>query len=548
MDHDRHAVSGNIVDSINGTIYPGTLIISEGVIVDIIRKTKAEEWYIIPGFIDSHIHIESSMLTPSEFARTAMVHGTVAAVADPHEIANVLGIDGVMYMIDDGSTVPMKFYFSAPSCVPATPFETSGAALDGRTVDELLRRNDIRYLGEMMNYPGVIHHDPDVMEKIAAAKKYGKPIDGHAPGLTGGDLIRYVNAGISTNHEALSREEALEDIRAGMMIQIRKGSAADIFEEFLPLLNKHHDSCMFCSDDKHPDDLIRGYLNDMVRDAVAHGVDVIKVLRAASLNPVRHYNLDVGLLRVGDPADFLVVDTLRDFNILKTYIGGVLVAGGGKAIIPRKQPRVVNKFTIGRLSIDAFTVPAEGDTINVIEAVDGQVITNRGVEQPKVENGHAVADTTRDILKVAVVNRYVESPPALGFIKHFGLKRGAIASSVAHDSHNIVAVGTNDDDLRSAVNRVIDHKGGICAVDGGRVEILPLPVAGIMSDDACSVVAERYTVLERMAHSMGSTLRAPFMTLSFMALPVIPKLKITDRGLFDGDAFHLIPLFNKRSP
>lgn len=545
MGHDRQAVSGNIVDIINGTIYPGTLIISEGTIVEIIRETTTYGRYIIPGFIDSHVHIESSMLTPSEFARAAVVHGTVAAVADPHEIANVLGINGVKYMIDDGANVPMKFYFSAPSCVPATPFETSGAVLDGDAVDKLLRRNDVRYLGEMMNYPGVLHHDTEVMKKIAAAKKYGKPIDGHAPGLTGDDLSLYAGAGISTNHEALSRDEAMEDIRAGMMVQIRKGSAADIFEECIPLLNEHHESCMLCSDDKHPDDLIRGYLNVMVRDAVAHGVDVIKVLRAASLNPVRHYNLDVGLLRAGDPADFLVVDTLRDFNILKTYIGGVPVADRGQPLIPRRPPRIVNNFAIGRISIDAFTVPVEGETMNVIEVVDGQLITNRVLERPRVENGCAIADTEKDILKITVVNRYGESRPAVGFIKNFGIKRGAVASSVAHDSHNIVAIGTNDDDLCIAVNRVIDHKGGICAVRGGRVETLPLPVAGIMSDEEYVIVAERYTALDRMAKSMGSSLRAPFMMLSFMALPVIPKLKMTDKGLFDGEAFQFTGLFNK---
>ena len=547
MLHDIKTVSGNIVDVLNGNIYPGTVKISGGVITEITRGKTDYDTYIIPGFVDSHVHIESSMLTPSEFARAAVVHGTVAVIADPHEIANVLGVNGVTYMIEDGATVPMKFYFSAPSCVPATPFETSGAVLDAKTVEELLQRNDVRYLGEVMNYPGVIHGDPEMMKKIAAAQKFGKLIDGHAPGVTGDDLARYVSAGISTNHEVLSREEALEDIRAGMMVQIRKGSAADIFEECIPLLDEHYESCMFCTDDKHPDDLIRGYLNDMVRDAAAHGIDVMKVLRAASINPVLHYKLDVGLLRVGDAADFLVVKDLKNFTVLKTYIGGMPVAENGLSLIPKRAPLIVNNFTIGRKSIDDFIIPAEGETINIIEAIDGQLITNRLIEHPRVENGRVVTDVERDILKITVVNRYRKAPPAVGFIKNFGLKTGAIASSVAHDSHNIVAIGTNDDDLCRAVNRVIDRKGGICAVAGDREEILPLPIAGIMSNEDCTTVAERYMALDRIAKSMGSTLRAPFMTLSFMALPVIPKLKLTDKGLFDGESFHFIDLFNKRS-
>lgn len=547
MHHDIQTVSGNIVDVFNKKIFPGTLKISGDAITEITPGEIPYDTYIIPGFIDSHVHIESSMLTPSEFARAAVVHGTVAVISDPHEIANVLGVDGVMYMIDNGATVPMKFYFSAPSCVPATPFETSGAVIDGKTVEDLLQRDDIKYLGEMMNYPGVIHGDPEVMKKIAAAHKYGKPIDGHAPGLTGNDLARYVSSGISTNHEAISREEALEDIRAGLMVQIRKGSAADIYEECISLLEEHYESCMFCSDDKHPDDLIRGYINDMVRDAVARGINVMKVLRTASVNPVLHYKLDVGLLRIGDAADFLVVKDLKDFTILTTYIGGTPVAKNGQSLIPKRKPRIVNNFNIGRKTPVEFIIPAAGETINVIQAIDGQLITNRLIEHPQVENGRIVADVERDILKITVVNRYREAPPAMGFIKNFGLTKGAIASSVAHDSHNIVAVGTNDDDLCRAINRVIDQQGGICAVAGDQEASLPLPVAGIMSDEDCATVAERYTTLDTMAKSMGSPLRAPFMTLSFMALPVIPKLKLTDKGLFDGESFQFIDLFNQRS-
>jgi adenine deaminase len=531
------------VDVFNAGTYPGTLKISDGKIVEISRDETSYETYIIPGFVDSHVHIESSMLTPSEFARAAVIHGTVAVVSDPHEIANVLGIDGVKYMIDDGKTVPMKFYFGAPSCVPATPFETSGAFLDAEGVDELLQLDDIKYLGELMNYPGVIYNDSEVMRKIAVAKKHSKLIDGHAPGLRGNDLTTYVQAGISTNHEFLSKEEALEDIQAGMKIMIRKGSAADIFEECMPLLEEYSESCMLCADDKHPDDLLKGYLNDMVRQAVTYGIDIMKVLRVASVNPVLHYGLDVGLLRVGDPADFLEVDSLEKVRVLKTYINGEVVAEAGTSLIAQRQVGIINNFNTGMKTPGDFALPSWAGTANIIGALDGQLITEKRIEHPRVENGCAVSDVERDILKIAVVNRYRDSQPAVGFIQNFNLKRGAIASSVAHDSHNIIAIGVTDEDLCRAVNLIIDTQGGIGAVSGDREKILPLPVAGIMSDKDCETVAADYTAVDTMAKSMGSTLRAPFMTLSFMALPVIPKLKLTDRGLFDGEKFEFIDLF-----
>jgi adenine deaminase len=543
MSYRETTVSGNIVDVFNAEIYPGTLKISDGKIVQISRDETRYETYIIPGFVDSHVHIESSMLAPSEFARAALIHGTVAVVSDPHEIANVMGIEGVKYMIDDGKTVPMKFYFGAPSCVPATPFETSGAVLDSERVDELLQMDDIKYLGELMNYPGVIHNDPEVMEKIASAKKHSKLIDGHAPGLRGSDLTTYIQAGISTNHEFLSKEEALEDIQAGMKILIRKGSAANIFEECLPLLEEYSESCMLCSDDKHPDDLLKGYLNDMVRQALTYGIDIMKVLRVASVNPVLHYGLDVGLLRVGDPADFLEVDGFEKVRVLKTYINGEVVAEEGTSFIPKRQPGIVNNFNSRKKTIEDFALPCSADMVNIIGALDGQLITEKLIEHPRVENGCAVSDIDRDILKIAVVNRYRDSQPAVGFIQNFNLERGAIASSVAHDSHNIIAIGVTDEDLCRAVNLIIDTKGGICAVSGDQEMILPLPVAGIMSDKDCETVAADYTAVDTMAKSMGSTLRAPFMTLSFMALPVIPKLKLTDRGLFDGEQFEFIDLF-----
>ena len=545
MQNEVKTVSGNIVDVFNSKIYPGTLHISNGKIVDIIQEEKYYKTYIIPGFVDSHIHIESSMLTPSEFARAAVVHGTVATVSDPHEIANVLGIDGVKYMIEDAKAVPMKFYFSAPSSVPATPFETSGADLDPEKVEQLLRLSEIKYLGEVMNFPGVIHGDPDVMKKIHSAKKYSKVIDGHAPGLRGRNLKTYVAAGISTNHECLSINEALEDLRSGMKVQIRKGSAADIFEEFIPILERHHERSMFCSDDKHPDDLIKGHINEMVRGAIDHGIDAMKVLRVASVNPVLHYGLDVGLLRVGDYADFLEIDNLKNVSILKTYINGEIAANDGKSLISRKQSKIVNNFKAQRKEITHFFLPYSGGKINVIEAIDGQLVTDKLVINPKVDAGNVISDVERDILKIAVVNRYSDAKPSLGFVKNFGLKKGAIASSVAHDSHNIVAVGVNDEELCKAVNLIIEKQGGIGAVSGDREMILPLPIAGIMSDEDYLTVAEKYTKIDKMAKSMGSKLRAPFMTLSFMSLPVIPKLKLADRGLFDVEKFEFIDVIDK---
>jgi len=533
-------VSGNIVDVANAEIYPGTIKISNGRIIEIIRNRKTSDIYITPGFVDSHIHIESSMLSPSEFARAAVVHGTVAVVSDPHEIANVMGIEGVKYMIKDGKASPMKFYFSAPSCVPATPFETSGAILDNKKVEELLKLDEIKYLGEVMNFPGVLHGDPDVMEKILCAKKYGKLIDGHAPGLRGADLKKYASSGISTNHECLTPDEALEDLQAGIKVQIRKGSAADIFESCLPIIEKHYNFLMFCSDDKHPDDLVRGYLNEMVKESINHGIDIIKVFKVASVNPILHYGLDVGMLRVGDYADFLEIDNFKNFNILKTYINGEIVACNQNPLIPRRQSVIINNFKTGKKNVADFAFPCTTDTIDVIAAIDGQLITDRLVVKPNVKNGNAVSDIERDILKITVVNRYKNTRPAVGFINNFGLKEGAIASSVAHDSHNIIAVGVNDEELCKAVNRIIEKQGGICAVSGNKEIILPLPIAGIMSNEDYLTVARKYTKVDEMAKSMGSTLRSPFMTLSFMSLPVIPKLKLTDRGLFDVEKFEYL--------
>ena len=530
-------VRGNICDVLNFEVYPGTIIISDGRIKNIIRERDSYGTYIIPGFVDSHIHIESTMLTPSEFARAAVVHGTVAAVSDPHEIANILGIDGIRYMIEDAENVPVKFFFSAPSCVPATPFETSGARLGPEEVEKLLKLDKIKYLGEVMNFPGVLNGDPGIMKKIGYAIKYSRRIDGHAPGLRGTDLARYAAAGITTNHECLSLAEAIENIQNGIKVQIRKGSAADIFEECIPLLEEYHDSCMFCSDDKHPDDLMKGHINEMVTAAIHYGIDPLRVFKVASANPVLHYRLDVGLLLAGDSADFLEIDNLTDVNVIRTWIGGEICAKKGETLLGRRSPKIINYFRTGQKKVSDFRFPITGAKMPVIEAIDGQVVTGKLIIDPKVKNGTAVSDTERDILKIAVVSRYEDKKPAIAFVKNFGLKRGAIASSVAHDCHNIVVAGVTDEDLSRAVNLIIQNRGGICAVSDKAEMILPLPIAGIMSDDDHMAVSAAYTEIDRMAKSMGSGLHAPFMTLSFMALLVIPRLKLSDRGLFDGEKF-----------
>jgi len=543
MSDAARRISGNIVDVLNSTIYPGTLEIRDGKIASIAKDEKTYDTYILPGLVDSHIHIESSMLTPSAFARLAVVHGTVATVSDPHEIANVLGINGVNYMIENGKTVPLKFYFGAPSCVPATPFETSGAHIGPEQVEDLLRKGEVRYLSEMMNFPGVLNGDPEVMAKIGAARKLGKPIDGHAPGLRGEALKKYVAAGISTDHETLDREEALEKLKLGMKILIREGSAAKNFDTLIGLVEDYPDQCMFCSDDKHPDDLIVGHINDLVKRALKLGLDRMKVLKCTCVNPVQHYGLDVGLLQEGCWADFIEIDSFEDFNILGTYINGELVAERGKMLLPKVEASVANNFEAGQKQVSDFSVRVAGEKVNVIEAIDGQLITNRLSVMPRISEGNVISDTDGDVLKMAVVNRYQDAPPAIGFIKSFGLRKGAIASSVAHDSHNVVAVGVTDEVLCQAVNLVVENQGGVAVVSDNEKRVIPLPVAGIMTTQDGYEVAKQYSELDKLAKQLGSKLQAPFMTLSFMALLVIPKIKLSDKGLFDGEKFEFMRLF-----
>ena len=537
-------VSGNIVDVINGVMYTGTVEIQNSRIVNIEKKEAGQyDFFIIPGFIDSHVHVESSLLVPSEFASIAVRHGTIAAVSDPHEIANVLGIEGINYMIENGRSVPFKFYFGAPPCVPATTFETSGATLEAEHIEYLLKREEIKFLSEVMNFPGVINEDPQIIAKLNLAKKYSKRIDGHAPGLTGSRLERYVKAGISTDHEVCGKEEAIEKLRLGMKMLIREGSAAKNLDALVSLIEEYPDDCMFCSDDKHPDDLVKGHINEMVRRAISLGYDPMKALRCACVNPVKHYGLDVGLLQKGDYADFLIVDNLRDFHIKRTYINGEVVAEDGRSLIPKLRAGAINNFDARKKESSDFAIKREGERLNIIEAIDGSLITNRIQDIPKLSDGYAVSDTERDILKLTVVNRYRDEPPSIAFVRNFGLKKGAIASSVAHDSHNIIAVGVSDEEITRAVNLVIENRGGLAVVYDNAEVVLPLPVAGIMTNEDGFKVAERFLEIERLVKTMGSHLKSPFKTLSFMALLVIPSVKLSDRGLFDGERFIFMPLF-----
>ncbi len=559
--------TANLLNLFDQTIFYASVTVDNGRIkhIEQLGPERPGEPYLLPGFIDAHVHIESSLLTPPQFARLAVVHGTVATVSDPHEIGNVLGMPGVSYMIEEGKRVSFKFMFGAPSCVPATSFETAGATINEEDVRQLLALPDVGYLAEMMNFPGVLHQDPDVMAKIATAKAFNKPVDGHAPGLMGDEAQRYIDAGISTDHECFTYEEGLDKARRGMHILIREGSAARNFDALIPLLAEFPAQIMFCSDDKHPDTLAEGHINQLVLRALAEGHSLWHVLRAACLNPALHYRLPVGLLRDGDPADYIVVTDLQTFKVQQTVINGEVVAEDGQSMIPDLRSEAVNQFNCSAKTAAEFGVSADSatTTIRVIEALDGQLITNELGVAAKIENNQIVPDVDRDILKLVVVNRYQDVPPAVAFIKNFGLKHGAIASSVGHDSHNITAVGCDDESICRAVNKVIETKGGLSAVVGKspdddevmsrraflhfttrpESQFLPLPVAGLMTDVDGYEVAAQYTALDQFAkQELGSTLNAPFMTLSFMALLVIPKLKLSDKGLFDGERFIFTPL------
>ncbi len=540
---DTKTIFANYIDIENKIIFPAAVTIQNGNIISILKTNKFVENYILPGFVDAHVHIESSMLVPTEFAKKAIVHGTVATVSDPHEIANVLGKEGVYYMLENAQKSPLKFNFGAPSCVPATSFETAGADVNVDDIDELMLLDEIKYLAEMMNYPGVLFKDKMVMDKIAIAQKYNKPIDGHAPGLTGEKVIQYINAGISTDHECFTYEEAKFKLEHGMKVLIREGSAAKNFEALIDLLHDYPNEIMFCSDDKHPDDLMLGHVNLLVKRAVAKEIDVFKVLQAACVNPVKHYKLDVGLLKENDKADFIIVNNLQDFEVLETYIDGNLVAKNGVSNIETKPEKIVNNFSVNLKQAIDFKIQLSSAKIKVIEVLDGQLITNTYVGNIILDEQHnAISNVDDDILKITVVNRYYDAPIAVAFIKNFGLKKGALASSVAHDSHNIIVVGVDDESMCKAVNAIIVEKGGLSVTDGNITNVLPLPIAGLMSTESCEIVAEKYTALVKAAKEIGSTLHSPFMSLSFMALLVIPQLKLSDKGLFDGDIFQFCNL------
>ena len=538
------SITGQYVDIIGKQIYPASIQVENGIIVAISPCENAPLQYLLPGFIDSHVHIESSMLIPSSFARLAVLHGTIGTISDPHEIANVCGVDGVHYMIDNGKKVPFHFFFGAPSCVPATTFETAGAMIDSDQITELLASNEIYYLSEMMNFPGVLYNDPEVIKKISAAHKSGKPVDGHAPGLRGEDAKKYIAAGISTDHECFTMDEALDKLGLGMKILIREGSAAKNFEALYPLIDTHTSNIMLCSDDKHPDSLLEGHINQLCARAVAKGIDKFNVLQAACINPIDHYKLPTGKMKVGDPANFIVVNDLISFEVTTTYINGLMVAEKGKSYIAPIKEKTINQFDAAfilaaQLKMYTKDYPNQNGLIPVIEAIDGQLITNCIWMSPTEKEDCLVTNTQSDVLKMVVYNRYKSAPPSIAFIKNFGFTHGAIASTVAHDSHNIIAVGVDDESITTAINSVIQEKGGVSCVNKTETKILPLPVAGLMSIADPYEVAEQYTIIDAMSKALGSQLGSPFMTLSFMALLVIPHLKLSDQGLFDGDQFKL---------
>ena len=545
------SVEGNIFDAKNARFVQGEVHVENGIIKGIEERASKNNSFFLPGLVDSHIHVESSLLVPTEFARLAVRHGTVATVSDPHEIGNVLGVDGVYYMLNNAEQTPLKILFGAPSCVPATSsaLETSGKEITAEQVAELLRRPDIGYEAEMMNFPGVLNADDVVTAKIEAARRIGKPIDGHFPGGRGEEARRYAEAGypgevtISTDHECFTLEEAMDKLKYGMKISIREGSAAQNLEALHELFSTvPPDQIMLCSDDRHPDTLIEGHINELMRRLVGHGHDPIPVILSATKTPIDHYNMNVGLLQPGDPADFIRVDDLKDFKVRETYIDGELVSQDGECLLPSVPVEVINNFNRSPVTTDQLIMRGETSRVRVIDVIDGELITKEGSAEAPLRNGEYQTDLDQDLLKIAVINRYGDTPPALAYVRGFKLKYGALASSVGHDCHNIVAVGTNDADLAQAINMVIEKKGGLSLASGSHQEMVPLPVAGIMSDQPGEKVAAEYATLDQQARDLGSSLRSPFMSLSFLALLVIPKLKLSDKGLFDGESFSFVSL------
>jgi adenine deaminase len=536
-------IYGNIFDFKRKGFIQGYLVVEGKKIKKIVEQSNSSGKYILPGLIDSHIHIESSMLVPSRFAEEAVRHGTVAVVSDPHEIANVMGREGIEFMIENGRLVPVKFYFGAPSCVPATGFEESGGRIGVKEIEELLGRKEIVYLSEMMNYPGVINGDEEVISKIDVAKREGKPVDGHAPGLRGKDLDKYIGAGISTDHECVNLEEAREKIAKGMKVQIREGSAARALDRFHYLIAENPHMLMLCSDDLHPEMLEKGHINLLVKRLLALGYDIFDIMEVAVVNPSKHYGIKAGMLGKGDPADFIVIDSLESFNILETWIDGEKVFDGKNTGFNTVASVAVNNFHCSAVSEDDIKVENRKSGVKVIDVVDGDLVTGLYEWFHKQQGEYLESDPGEDILKIIVKDRYKDAPPSMAFARGFGLKSGAIASSVAHDSHNIIAVGVDDSAICKAINKIVEMKGGLAVCQGDKCESLQLEVAGIMSDVPCGTMASSYKQLSDMVTDMGSNLMSHFMTLSFMALLVIPELKLSDRGLFDGRQFEFTDLF-----
>jgi len=535
-------VSGMLVDIHSREIYPACISIKDGKIENIEKSNSAPNVFIMPGLIDSHIHIESSMVTPGAFALAAVKHGTCGVVSDPHEIANVLGKKGVEFMINDAKKVPLNFFFGAPSCVPATIFESNGANLDHKEVKKLLRMHEIKYLSEMMNFPGVIHDDTEVMKKLNYAKELSKPIDGHAPGLTGKSLQKYIEAGISTDHECSSLKEAREKISLGMKVLIREGSAAKNLNSLKALFNTNPDMVMLCSDDLHPEMLQNGHINKLIARLISEGFNEFDVIRSATINPSEHYSLEAGLLRPGDSADFILVDSLGKMNVLETWIRGEKVFSNGKVLFKYREGRPINKFNCSKVNESDIKVKNKYSDIRIIVAEEGELVTAE-IHGSSGGSEYVTPDIGSDVLKIVVKDRYKDFPPSVGFIKGFGLKQGAYASSIAHDSHNIISVGTNDHDIVNSINEIIRMKGGLSVTSGKTIESLQLNIGGIMTTRSVDEIAHDYDKLNQLVNSFGSKMKAPFMTLSFMALLVIPDLKIGDQGLFDVKKFEQVSLF-----
>jgi adenine deaminase len=539
----KKIIRGNLVDVFNKVIYPAEITIADNKIESIRDVQERLPNYILPGLIDSHIHIESSMLTPARFSELAVRHGTVGVVSDPHEIANVIGVEGVALMIENGKGAPLKFFFGAPSCVPATEFETAGGRIDLPDIEKLLQRDDIYFLSEVMNFPDVINGEKEIINKINCACKYSKPVDGHAPGLVGKELKTYIEAGITTDHECIDLKEAEEKIKSGMRIQIREGSAAKGFNIFSGLIERFPDMVMLCSDDLHPDELVNGHINRLLSRGIKSGIDLFKMIRSATLNPVLHYDLPVGLLREGDYADMIIVKDLIDFDILETYIDGEVVFSHGTVLFNSSEIHLENTFRNEHIKASDLELIATERKIKVIEAIDKELFTRCKITEAKIQDQFAVSDPERDICKIVVLNRYRNNRPAVGFISGFGLKRGAIAGSVAHDSHNIIAIGVDDSEIALAINSILEMQGGLAAVDSETRKELRLEIAGLMTNRDGMDVASEYREIENFAKSLGSKLSSPFMTMSFMALLVIPELKIGDKGLFDVNNFNFTPVF-----